>query len=198
MESSWNVSTEPGDKIVRKITSAHHHYRCSVYANCAISFSLPPEHSANIKNWINSLVACLSELRIKISMLSVSSAPHVAHRWRTKVISTCTINYIATFTLAWRLWTVHHRTLAQMAWCLSPSHRKYKMFHFMLFPFHSFSCSFPWAICWPENDRRDEKITTYLTNKAQQENFPVCLPELHYFWAFVRRFYLSLPRQHEH
>lgn len=75
---------------------------------------------------------CLSELRIKISMLSVSSAPHAALRWKIKAISTCTINYIVTFMLAWRLWIVHLRM--RTAWCPSPFHRKYRMFNSTSFP----------------------------------------------------------------
>lgn len=86
---------------------------------------------------MNSLVVCLWELRIKISMLSVSNAPHAAHRWKIKATSTCTINCTAMFMLAWRHWIVHHQMQIQTAWRLSPSNRKYKMCVFS----HSLSLS---------------------------------------------------------
>lgn len=113
-------------KIVRKITNAHQHYDCTLDANYEFTFSLLRHLTPQQLN-PNSLAVCLWELRIKISMLSVSSAPHAAHHWKIKVISTCTINYIVTFMHAWPPWTAHLRMLLQTDWCPSPTHRKYRV-----------------------------------------------------------------------
>lgn len=89
-------------------------------------FSLPSRCGQKTLNK-SSLVECLWELRIKISMLSVSSVPLAARHWRTKATSTCITSCTATSTLAWRLWTARRQMPPPTDWCPSPSHRKYSV-----------------------------------------------------------------------
>lgn len=146
------------------------------------------------KNWMNSLVVCLWELRIRISMLSVSNAPLAAHRWKIKATSTCTINCTVTFTHAWRHWTPRHQMLVQMAWRPSPSNRKYRvclLFNPFLLCVSRHSLYLPGYILFvlclnifqvspsfsPPQRTTDQKVKSTQTKKLHQKNtfFPFVL-----------------------
>lgn len=134
---------------------------------------------------LNSLVVCLWELRIRISMLSVSSALHAAHHWKIKAISICTINCIVTFTLAWLPWTVHHQM--QTVWSLSPSQRKYETF---FNPFHPPQAGLEHYVRnqWPEN-----KNEIFSPARLSMKQFHLFI-ECHCVRASIQRFFSCSPQ----
>lgn len=98
-------------------------------------------------------------------MLSVSSAPHAAPRWRIKATSTCTINCIVTFMLVWRLWIVHHQT--RTAWCQSHFSREYSVFAFIyLPPSKPLTGHFCVQLCLPERGRTKRNLFSPSLHKS--------------------------------